>query len=279
MTLLLDVLYQVGLLVIVVLGLGIVLGVLDVINLAHTGFMAVGVYAAVTATRHGWPFWAALIAAVVVAAAVGFVVELLVVRRLYRRPLETILATWGVSLIVIQALTLGYGHGLQSFTTPLQGSTSIAGTRYESYRLLFVLLAAVLVVALAVLVRSTRVGLTVRMVQSNEDLARGLGIRVARIRQTTFITGCALAGLAGALVGPTQPVTPTFAIGLVAPAFLAVLMAGRRLSGLVLSCVLLGAVQILFAHYFNQVYSLCAVILAGVVVLRISPEGLVWRRT
>lgn len=278
MTLLMDVLTSVGILLIVVLGLAVVLGVLDVINLAHTGFMAVGVYAAVTAHQHGLPFALQVLVGVLAAALVGLVVEALVIRRLYDRPLETILATWGISLIIIQVLTLGYGHNNQALEQPLSGATSVFGTAYPSYRLLLIGVAVVLVLGLATLIRFTRVGLTVRMVQANEDLARGLGIRVQLIRTTTFVVGCALAGFAGALLGPTQAINPNYAVSLVATAFLAVLLAGGRLSGLVAGCVVLGAVQILFAHWANPVYSSTVVIGVAVVLLRIRPEGLTWRR-
>lgn len=278
MTLLLDVVVAIAILLIVVLGLAIVLGVLDVINLAHTGFMAVGVYAAVSAHQQGWPFWAQVVSGIVVAAVVGLVVEMLVIRRLYDRPLETILATWGISLIIIQALTLGYGHNNQPLDQPLKSATSVLGTPYPTYQLLLIVIAAGLVLGLALLIRYTRVGLTVRMVQANEDLARGLGIRVALIRATTFVVGCGLAGFAGALLGPTQAINPNYAVSLVATAFLAVLLAGGRLSGLVVGCVILGVVQILFGHLANPVYSSTVEIAVAVVLLRIRPEGLTWRR-
>lgn len=278
MTLLLDVIVAVSILVIVVLGLAVVLGVLDVINLAHTGFMAVGVYAAVTATQHGWPFWAAVLGATAFAGLCGLVVELLVIRRLYSRPLETILATWGISLVIIQLLTWRYGHNNQPLPQPVTGATRVFGTPYPNYRLMLIVIAAAVTLALAVLIRLTRVGLTVRMVQSNEQLARGLGIRVSLIRATTFVVGCGLAGFAGALLGPTQAINPNYAVSLVATAFLAVLLAGRRLSGLLTACVILGAVQILFGRWANPVYSSSVVIGVAVVLLRIRPEGLAWRR-
>lgn len=278
MTLLLDVLTSIGIMTIVVLGLAIVLGVLDVINLAHTGFMAVGVYAAVVTHQQGWPFWAGLLAGAVAAALAGLIVEALVIRRLYRRPLETILATWGISLIIIQALTLGFGHNNQAVGQPLATATSVAGTPYPTYRLVIIGVSAALVLGLALLLRGTRAGLIVRMVQANQDLARGLGIRVGAIRATTFVVGCALAGFAGALLGPTQAVNPNYAVSLVATAFLAALLAGRRISGLIAGCVILGTVQILFGHWANPVYSSTVVIGVAVVLLRIRPEGLTWRR-
>jgi branched-chain amino acid transport system permease protein len=278
MQLALDVVSAIGILVIVVLGLAVVLGVLDVINLAHTGFMAVGVYTAVTATEHGWSFWAAVVAAMVGSGMAGLVVEALVVRRLYARPLETILATWGISLVIIQALTLGYGHNNQALVAPLTGAANVLGTPYPAYRLVVIAIAAALVAALALLVRYTRVGLTVRMVQSNENLARAVGIRVSLIRATTFVVGCAMAGLGGALLGPTQAINPNYAVSLVATAFLAVILAGRRLSGVVAACVILGSVQILFGRWANPVYSSTVVIGIAVVLMRIRREGLTWRR-
>jgi branched-subunit amino acid ABC-type transport system permease component len=279
MTLLLDVVAGVGALLIVVLGLAIVLGVLDVINLAHTGFMAVGVYAAVSLTGHGWPFWVAVVGAMAVSALAGLLVELLVIRRLYARPLETILATWGLSLVITQALTLGYGHNNQTLDSPEGGATNVLGlVRYPTYRLLLIAVAVVMVIALAVLLRYTRAGLTIRMVQANDILAQGVGIRVGHIRAVTFVVGCALAGLAGALLGPTQAINPNYALSLVASAFLAVLLAGRQLSGLVLGCIVLGTVQILFGRWFNPIYSSSASILVAVALLRLRPEGLTWRR-
>ncbi len=278
MTLLLDVLASIAILTIVVLGLAIVLGVLDVINLAHTGFMGVGVYTAVVAHDHKWPFWLGVVAAAVAAAVAGLIVELLVIRRLYDRPLETILASWGISLVIVQALTLAFGHNNRAVGQPLATATSVFGTAYPTYRLLLVVMAAGLVIALAVMIRYTRVGLTVRMIQSNQELARGLGIRVALLRASTFVVGCALAGFAGALLGPTQAINPNYAVSLVATAFLAVLLAGRQLSGLVLGCVILGTVQVLFARWANPVYSSAVVVGVAVVLLRIRPEGLTWRR-
>jgi branched-subunit amino acid ABC-type transport system permease component len=277
-TLLLDIGTAVGILLIVVLGLAVVLGVLDVINLAHTGFMAVGVYAAVTAHQHGLSFGLQLLAGVIAAALAGLLVEVLVIRRLYQRPLETILASWGIALVITQALTLAYGHNNQALDQPLTTATSVLGTPYPTYRLMLIAVAALLVLALAVLIRYTRIGLTVRMVQANEDLARGLGIRVSLIRAITFVVGCALAGLAGGLLGPTQAINPNFAVSLVATAFLAVLLAGGRLSGLVVGCAILGSVQILFGHWANPVYSSTVEIAVAVVLLRIRPGGLTWRR-
>ena len=114
---------------------------------------------------------------------------------------------------------------------------------------------------------------------TNEPLARSHGINTVRVRQLTFITGAALAGFAGAVLGPIQGVDPNFGVTLVATGFLAVLLSGRTLLGLVLSCVLLGTVGTLFARYENAVWANAVVIGLAVVILRFRPQGLALERT
>jgi branched-chain amino acid transport system permease protein len=274
----LDILFGVGSLVLVVVGLFLIFGLLHVINLAHAGLMAVGVYAQVSLREHDVPFWPALLLSALVAGAVGALVEVVVIRRLYARPLDTILATWGISLVIIQLITLTYGPGNKFLDLPTVSATSVFETEYSTYRLLLILIAAAIVAALGAIVRFTGLGLTVRAVMSNEPLARSHGINTIRARQITFIVGAAFAGAAGALLGPIQGIDPNFGATAVATAFLAVLLAGRTLPGLVLSCVLLGATGTLFARYVNAVWASAVVIAVAVLLLRIRPEGLAFRR-
>ncbi len=278
MSLTLDVLFGVGSLMLVCYGLFLIFGLLHVINLAHAGLMAVGVYAQVSLRDHGVPFWPAVLLAACVAAVVGAVIEIVVIRRLYARPLDTILATWGVSLVVIQLITLTYGPQNKFLDLPTVSATSVFGTLYSTYRLLLILCAAVIVVGLGVLVRFTGIGLTIRAVMTNEPLARSHGINTVRARQLTFVIGAGFAGAAGALLGPIQGIDPNFGTTAVATAFLAVLLAGRTLPGLVLSCALLGTTQALFSRYVNAVWATAVVIGLAVVILRFRPEGLAFRR-
>jgi branched-chain amino acid transport system permease protein len=274
----LDVLFGVGSLMLIVAGLFLIFGMLHVINLAHAGLMAVGVYAQVSFRGHGIPFWPAVFLSALVAGASGAVIEFVVIRRLYARPLDTILATWGISLVLIQLITLIYGPGNKFLDLPTVSAIEVLGTPYGTYRLLIMLAGATIVAALGLIVRFTSIGLTVRAVMTNEALARSHGINTIRARQVTFIVGAALAGVAGALLGPIQGINPNFGATAVATAFLAVLLAGRTLPGLVLSCVLFGATQTLFARYVNPVWAGAVVIGLAVVILRFRPEGLAFRR-
>jgi branched-chain amino acid transport system permease protein len=279
MSLTLDTLVAIATLVLVVMGLFLIFGLLHVVNLAHTGLMVVGVYAEVSFRGHGIGFWPSLVLAALVTAAVGAVIEFVVIRRLYARPIDTILATWGVSLVLIQGITQIYGSGQRFVNVPTVSATDVLGTLYSTYRLIIILFGAGLIVVLAVIVRFTPIGLTIRAVMTNEPLARSHGINTVRVRQLTFIAGAGLAGLAGAVLAPIEGVDPSFGQTLVATGFLAVLLSGRTLLGLVLSCVLLATVATVFARYENAVWANAVVIGVAVVILRFRSQGLAIRRT
>lgn len=274
MTLVLDSLTASATLLIVVLGLTMVLGVLEVINLAHAGFMAVGVYTTFALLSYGVEFFLACLIAGAVTGAVGFLVELLVVRRLYQRPIDTILATWGIALVITQVITLVASAQSKSITVPFHKTATILGTKYAAYQLVLIAIAAVFVLALGLLVRLTEVGRTIRLVMSNEPLARSTGINTRRVRQMTFVLGTALAGLGGGLLGPIEAVSPQYATTLLIPAFLAVLVAGPSVSGLIIGCVTLAAIQTVFATYADATYSTVVFVLCAVAILRFAPRGL-----
>ena len=128
MSLTLDLLVAISTLVLVVTGLFLIFGLLNVVNLANAGLMVVGVYAEVSFRGHGMGFWPSLVLAALVTGAVGGVIELIVIRRLYARPLDTILATWGVSLVLVQGITEIYGPGQRFLDLPTINATDVFGT-------------------------------------------------------------------------------------------------------------------------------------------------------
>lgn len=279
MSLLFDIVFSIAVFMLVSLGLLIVLGLMNIINLAHTAFMAVAVYVELLLIQAGWGFWLAMVISICATAALGAVVELIVVRRLYGRHIDdTILATWGVSLVLVQLLALTFGRTTISITPPLSGSLSVMGELISVYRLFVVGALIVLVLALEALMRYRKVGLIIRMVMTNEELASAVGIDTGTVRRATFIAGAAFAGAAGALLGPTQGINPSFAMGLLAPTFLIVLMSGRQLKGLFYACVLVGTLQTLLSVFGNPVVAQIMVVCSAVFVLRLWPAGLVWQR-
>lgn len=261
-------------LLLVIFGLTLVLGVLDVINLAHAGFMAVGVYLTYGLLHAGLPFVLACVVAAAGTAVLGAAVEAVVIRRLYRRPVDTILATWGIALVIVEVITLLAGSQDRSIAVPLSGSVRLLGVRYPGYQLVLVVVAVVILLAIGLTVRVTEAGRTVRMVMSNEAMARGLGVNTTRVRQVTFTLGAALAGLAGGLLGPLEGVSPRYATTLLIPAFLAVLVAGTTVSGLVIGCGVLATVETVYATFADPAFSVAVLVLTAVVILRFAPRGM-----
>ena len=138
---LLDVVTTAGVLYIVALGLLIVYGVLKIINLAHGAFLALGSYAAVIATWLGWNPWSALVIALAAGVAIGAVAEWRVLRGLYVRPLDTILATWGLNIIIIQGITLYFGREIRFAESGISQAVSVGGVTYSLYRLVLLAVA------------------------------------------------------------------------------------------------------------------------------------------
>lgn len=156
---------------IVAVGLLLVYGVLRIINLAHGAFLALGAYAAVVTTWWGWTPWAAPPLAFLVGAGLAALIEWRVLRELYSRPLDTILATWGLNIIVVQAITVYFGREIQFATSPIERAVHVGAATYSEYRLVLLLLAAALGVLVWLVVQRTSIGVVARAVIMNEELA------------------------------------------------------------------------------------------------------------
>jgi branched-chain amino acid transport system permease protein/urea transport system permease protein len=246
-----------------------------VINLAHGEFLMLGAYGAVLVTDYVGSFWLSLVLAPLGVAAVAAVVEVGIVRHLYRRPLETIVATWGLAIVVRELVKLVAGPDYRSVANPVPGAISVAGTDFPRYRLIVIAFVLAILVLLYLAQRLTRAGVIARAVIANPDLAGGLGVNVKLVYGLTFALGSALAGLAGVLLSPGVNVFPEMGPPFVITAFLAVLAGGLgSLGGLVGAAVLLGTVQSAFAQWVNPVTGAIALLVVAVIALRILPEGL-----
>lgn len=265
---LLDVVTTAGVLYIVAVGLLVVYGVLKIINLAHGAFLALGAYAAVIATHLGWNPWTAPLVAVVLGVAVAAVVEWRVLRALYARPLDTILATWGLNIIVVQVVTLYFGRDIQFAASPMARAVNVAGVTYSQYRLVLLLLAVLIGVAVWLVMQRTRIGVVARAVIMNEELAQALGINTRLVRFVTFCLGAALASLAGALITPLVSVHPNLGVPWLINAFMLVLVAGVSLGNLALAALVLGGAQVLVSAYGNPVLGGLTIVILAVIILR-----------
>ena len=273
MSLLLDIVTTAAILYVVALGLLIVFGVMGIISFAHGAMLTVGGYAALLVTWAGWNPWASLPAAAGAGLLAGAAMEQAVLRPLYRRPLDAILATWGLGIVIGQVITLAFGRQVQFAQSPLSGAAVVLGATYSQYRLLLVAVAVLLAGAIALVLHGTRLGLVTRAVIANENLAQSLGVNSARVRFASFSLGSALASLAGALVVPLSSVDPNMGVPWLVGAFMLVLLSGSSLVSMAAAALVLGAAQVLVSTYLNAVLGGMTVAVLAAVILRVRPAG------
>jgi urea transport system permease protein len=271
--LLLDVVTTASILFVVSAGLLIVFGVLKIINFAHGGFLTIGGYASLVVTQLGWTPWLGPVVALAAGLVLGALVELLIVRPLYNRPLDAILATWGLSIVVVQLITLGFGRGTNFVQSPINGAVPLLGTSYSLYRLCMLVVALVLAAVLVAILQGTRLGLNARAVIANETLARSLGINSALVRFATFAIGAGLAAMAGGLITPLLSVDPLMGVPWLLNAFMLVMVSGTSLASLGAACFVLGGAQVVVSTYGNPVLGALTIVVLAAVLLRIRPSG------
>jgi len=273
MSLLLDIVTTAAILYVVALGLLIVFGVMGIISFAHGAMLTVGGYAALLVTMAGWNPWLSLPAAALAGLLAGAAMERTVLRPLYRRPLDAILATWGLGIVIGQVITLAFGRQVQFAQSPLSGAAVILGATYSQYRLLLVAVAILLAGAIALVLHGTRLGLVTRAVIANENLAQSLGVNSAQVRFASFSLGSGLASLAGALVVPLSSVDPNMGVPWLVGAFMLVLLSGSSLVSMAAAAVVLGAAQVLVSTYLNAVLGGMTIAVLAAVILRVRPTG------
>lgn len=269
----LDALTGSAILFLVALGLLVIFGVMKIINLAHGAFLTIGAYSALVVGQQGWSPWMAFVIAPLVGLFLGAIIEFVLVRRLYARPLDAILATWGLSIVVIQLITIYFGRGIQFVESPIGGVVSLGAFDYSKYRVFLMAVAVVLGLAVFAVTRYTRWGLIARAVILNEDLARALGINTRLVSLVTFSIGAALASFAGTAITPLISIDPTMGISWLINAFMIVLVAGTSVLGLALASILLGGSGIIISASLNPVLGSVTIVVLAVVILRILPSG------
>lgn len=271
--LILDIVTTAAVLFIVSAGLLAIFGVLKIINFAHGAWLTIGAYCAVVTAGLGLNPWFALPLAFVVGGFLGGITEHFIVRPLYQRPLDAILATWGLGIVIGQLITLWFGRDVQFTPGLLGGTVDIFGISYSVYRLFALGAAIVIGLGFAFLLEGTRLGLTAQAVIMNEMLAKGLGIDTAKVRLATFIIGTGLAALAGVLLTPLTSVDPTMGVAWLIGAFMLVMVAGSSFGALAVACLVFGGAQVIVSTYISPILGGITVAVLSALVLRISPKG------
>jgi urea transport system permease protein len=272
------------------LGLVIIYGAMGVVNMAHGEMVMVGAYAAVmTQIWLGWGLYAAIPIAFVVTALLGLLIERCVVRRLYGRLGDTLLATWGVAILVQQAVRLegglsffgihiqGLGPGLQNMPVPveLQGAFLIGGVSINAYRAFIVAATLVLTLATWFLLYRTSMGMQVRAIIRNPRMAAACGIDVERVNAWTFAFGAGLAGITGVLVAGFKTVSPDMGTSLVVDSFLVVVAGGvGSLLGAVVTAIGLGEINGVVAAMANDIVARAVMFGLVILLIVVRPQGL-----
>lgn len=274
---LLNVVVTVLLLLLTASGLAVIFGLMGVINFAHGEFVMIGAFVTYFLV-HSANFWIALLLAPLVVAAIGLLVERTLIRRLYRRPLETILATWGLSIVIRELARLWFGPQFRSIPAPISGSVQLFGTVYPTYRLVVVGMIVLIFTLLVAGFKYTQLGLITRAVIENPELAAARGVNVRRTYQVTFAVGAGLAGLAGAILAPMVSIYPEMGSSFIINPFMAVIVAGAgSFGGVAVAAGIFGVSQSLAVRFISPVTGSVVILLLAITLLRIRPMGLLRR--
>lgn len=267
-----------AILAIAAIGLAIIFGVAGVINMAHGQFIMVGAYTAAVVGQLGGNTFIAIPVAFIVVALLGLIVERGIIRWIYDRPLETLLATWGVGIILEVLMKVIFGPELLYVGAPkiLDGGMRIVGRLpFPYYRMFLIALAIVMVLATLYLIFRTDFGLKVRAVRRNRAMSGCLGIDTARIDMLIFMYGSGLAGIAGAVLAPIKSVSTTMGFSYAVGSYMVIVLGGvGNLLGVPTGAFLIGEGETLLAYKYNSVIGQLLVFVAIVIAIRVFPRGI-----
>jgi len=279
-----------SILLLVALGLAITYGAMGVINMAHGEMVMIGAYVTVlTGIYLGANIFVAIPLAFIVTALIGLAIERVIVRRLYGRLLDTLLATWGIAILIQQAVRLelglsffgihiaGLGPGLQNVSVPdvLQGTLMLGSVEINRYRAFIIVVTAVLTALSWLIMYRTPFGTQVRAIIRNPKMAEACGIDVARVNALTFALGSGLAGVAGVMMSGFKTVFPDMGTPMVVDGFMVVVMGGvGSLLGSVFSAGILGEIDGLVAAGTNDILARAVVFGVVIMIIILKPKGL-----
>ncbi len=278
-----------SILLLAALGLALSFGLMRVINMAHGEMLMLGGVVAYLVQQNvpkSVSLWLALPIAFIATALLGIILEATIIRWLYGRPLDTLLATWGISLILQQAVILWQPFGV-SFVTPgwLNGQISIqagtlAGVTLPYVRIFVIILSVLVMLGLAFLLRYTRMGLYVRAVNQSRDMASALGVNTRFVDMAVFALGTGLAGLAGAALATISPITGVIGSSYIINAFLVVILGGvGSIWGALLAAVSLGFFTSFFESFYSVSYAKVIILLLVIALLQWRPKGFIVTRS
>lgn len=258
-------------------GLALIFGLMNVVSLAHGSFFMLGAFAGLSLLKLTGSFWAALLLAPLPVVAVGLVVELVFMRRLYQRGhLDQVLLTFGFTFVFVDLAKTVWGADIQSLPVPamLQGAVPLLGSLFPRYRLFLIAFGIILGGALWLFLDRTRVGAMVRAGVDDAATAMGIGIDVPLLFTAIFALGVGLAAVAGVVAGPVLGVYPGIDVEILIPAFIVIVVGGMgTLRGAFAGSLLIGEADTFGRALFPDA-AMFLIYLLMVVVLLVRPQGL-----
>ena len=263
-----------GTLLLASLGLAIIFGMMGIINLAHGEFIMVGAYGAAIANQQGLPLPISMIVGGIFAGVVGLITERLVIQHLYDRPIDSMVATWGISIILTKVALVVFGPNYPGIGTPF-GSIRYGGFSASVYRPVLAVAAIGLLLVTYYLFMNTEFGLHARATIQDADTARSMGIDTSRVYAITFVLGSVLAGLAGSLFAPIATVSPNLGSSYIIEAFVTVIVGGANvLLGTPASSTLLSLISGGGSQWGGTLLGRVLLLVAAILMIRIQPRGL-----
>ena len=259
----------------IALGLAVIYGMMGILNLAHGELFMIGAFSVWFTLHQGGPFWLGLVMAPLVAASVGALLERGILRFLRERVLDTLLATWGISVFLREGVRAIFGNDTKTIISPLEGSIHIGSLTYPVYYLFVILMTGVVIVCVFLFFRSTEIGIKARAVLQNQDAAAVLAIHIGKMRTISFALGAALAGLAGAIMSPLIGVYPSMGLKFVVQSFLAIILGGvGGIGGALVGSGVIGGLQSFLTFIMAPVIGTTITLGLVIIILCFRPNGI-----
>lgn len=278
MTFLFNLFYQFGdalsFLLLAAIGLAVIFGMMKIINLAHGEFITIGAYGTVVSAKiFNLPLPVAMLIGILVTVIFGYLLERVLIRHLYGRPLDSVVATWGISLIVSQSFLVIFGPSFEGLQTPLS-NFQVGEYSYSQYRLVLIFISILILIVLYTFFLKSNFGTLARATIENPTIAATLGVKVDNIYTVTFCIGSALAGLTGAIYAPTMTIVPSIGQAFIISAFVTVVTAGASpFVGLIPAASFLSLVQTSITFYYHATIGVLALLFSVILIIRFLPNG------
>lgn len=265
-----------ALLMVAALGLVIVFGLMNVINMAHGELIMIGAYMTYYTTGVlKLPYAVGLVTAFIVTACIGIIIEIFIIKRLYSKPTETLLATYALSLIFERIIYFIFKAETKNVPMPVQGTMVIGGITIPCYNIFVIIFSICLLLLTIFIFNKTSFGKKIRAITQNRSMTECLGIETSRVDTWTFGYGSGLAGVAGALLAPVISVTPSLGAPYLTESFMTVVVGGvQSVVGAAIGSGIVGEARTLIGGFTSTVAAKILVFCIIIVIIRFKPEGL-----